>query len=111
MSNEIIEGTVIHGTHRMQDVLPALLDELRRVAPTYYAALVSSPFPPIPAYADDDKDSEWWDSEDAIYLLVNLMDDLSDFAPEGYCFGTHPADGSDYGWWPVDDEDDEGGAQ
>lgn len=55
----------------------------------------------IPAYASEDKDSDWWNSEDAMILLDSLFDTLDLYAPDGYYFGAHPGDGSDYGYWKV----------
>lgn len=55
----------------------------------------------VPSYAYESKDSEWWDSEEAINLLESLFDTLDSYAPEGYYFGAHPGDGSDYGYWII----------
>lgn len=53
----------------------------------------------VPSYAYEDKASEWWYGEDAISLLESLFGTLDNYAPEDYCFGAHPGDGSDYGYW------------
>jgi hypothetical protein len=93
-------GTVIHGTLRPQDLIPGFLDALRNVAPDAYAQLVVMPFGPIPAHVTDEGDSSpWWDSEDATALLESLFDTLDEHAPDGYYFGAHPGDGSDFGFW------------
>jgi hypothetical protein len=93
-------GTVIHGTLRTRDLIPAFLDCLRDVAPDHYAGYMVAPFGPIPAHVQDEGDSsEWWNSEDASALLEELTDTLNEHAPEGYYFGAHPGDGSDFGFW------------
>lgn len=56
----------------------------------------------VPSYAYEDKDSEWWDSEEAINLLESLLDTLGSYAPEGYTFSAHSGDGSDYGYWEME---------
>ena len=97
-------GTVIHGTMRTQDLIPAFLDTLAEVWPEAYEGYMAAAFPPIPAYVQDEGDySEWWDSEDAHWLLESLFDQLNEAAPEGYYFGAHPGDGSDYGFWAFED--------
>ena len=50
----------------------------------------------------EDKDTEWWDSEEAIMLLDALFDTLDAYSPEDYYFGAHPGDGSDFGFWKMD---------
>jgi hypothetical protein len=79
----LVNTTVIHGTHRTQDLIPAFLDALRVVWPEAYEGYMAAPFPPIPAYVmDEGDDSSWWDSEDAAYLLETLIDLLGESAPE-----------------------------
>ena len=96
-------GTVIHGTHRPQDLIPAFLDEIRRCSPAHYEELMVLPFGPIPAHAAEDEDADWWTSEEAGYLLEELHDILDGAAPEGYRFGAHEGDGTDFGYWPIED--------
>jgi len=54
---------------------------------------------------------EFWaaeeDSEDRMYILNEYAwDHMNDIAPEGTYFGAHPGDGSDFGFWSYDDDDD-----
>lgn len=92
-------GSIISGTHRLQDLGPAFLDTLRDVAPAEYAQLTVAPFPPVRAYAMEDDNSEWWENEDASYLLENLEDILGEHAPEFSYFGAHEGGGADIGFW------------
>lgn len=39
------------------------------------------------------------DLEGAGYFLECLFDALDMFSPDGFYFGAHPGDGSEYGWW------------
>ncbi len=97
--------TVIHGTHRTQDLIPAFLDLLAQLAPDAYAQLMAQPFGPVPAYVQDEGDSsEWWTSEDAYNLLETLFDELDAHAPEGFYFGAHKGDSSDFGFWENEEE-------
>ena len=102
MKNESIS----HGTLRTQDLIPAFLDAVEEYAPAHYQALMAAPFPFIPAYVQDEGDgSEWWDSEEANDKLNELFDILNDHAPEGCYFGAHPGDGSDFGFWEIEEND------
>lgn len=92
--------SVISGTHRAQDLIPAFLDAIRNTDEC--AAMTVAPFGPTPSYVmDEGDDSEWWDSDDAQWLLDELVDILNDYAPEGYYFGAH--DGSDFGFWTIEE--------
>ena len=92
-------GTISHGTLRNQDLIPAFLDAVAEHAPDHYAQLIAGPFGPIPAHALEDDDADWWDSDDAGYLLEELQDLLAEHAPDYCYFGAHEGDGSDFGFW------------
>ena len=94
-------GTVIHATHRPQDLIPVFLDELQDHDQEAYLKLYNESRP-VDVFKIDDE-HPWWDSEDAYWLLDDLFDALNAAAPEGYYFGPHPGDGSDFGFWKVED--------
>ena len=91
-------GTIISGTMRYQDLIPALLEEISETPE--YAQLMMLPFGPVPSYVyDEGDDSEWWRSEDAECLIDELFEIMNRYAPDGHYFGAHPGDGCDYGYW------------
>lgn len=90
---------------RPQDVLPPVMDALRELDPVKYSAIVTAPFPLPPAYVQDEgDDSEWWDSQECHHFLwEELFDALNACAPDGFYFGAHPGNGSDYGFWEAEE--------
>ena len=105
-NNPIEPGTVIHATLRSQDLIPAFLDVLRIHNPEAYQQLMipGAGFAALPSYAQEDEDSDWWYSEDADHLVELLFDSLNELAPEGHYFGSHPGDGSDFGFWACEED-------
>lgn len=100
--NKIEIGSLIHATLRPQDLIPCFLDAVREYAPAEYEQMMTPAFGPIPAYVQDEGDScEWWQSDDASYLLEDLFNILEGVAPDGFYFGAHEGDGSDFGFWPL----------
>lgn len=99
------EGTLISGTHRPQDLIPALAKEL-------YALQLANGLEhdagetesTLATYGDLPDDSPLWEQDFIPELIDTLMDLLSAFAPVGHYFGAHPGDGSDFGYWMKDDE-------
>lgn len=91
-----LNSSVSHGTMRCQDLIPVFMDIIKET-PEYVQLMHL-----VPSYAYEDKDSEWWDSEDATNLLESLFNTLNSYAPEDYYFGSHPGDGSDYGYWETE---------
>nr|DAE30325.1 MAG TPA: hypothetical protein [virus sp. ct5rm7] len=85
--------SVSHGTMRTQDLIPAFMDIIRDTPE--YIQMINI----VPAYAMEDKEADWWNSIEATEFLESLFDILDIYSPEGYYFGTHPGDGSDYGYW------------
>lgn len=97
-------GTVIHGTLRNCDLIPALLDAEREHNPARYEGRMVTAFGPVPSYVQDEgNDSEWWMSEDAQDLLSDLIDSLDEVAPEGMYFGANVGNSSDFGFWSIEE--------
>lgn len=92
-----LDCSVSHGTMRCQDLIPAFMDVIRDT-PEYLQVMNI-----IPTYVQNDEKTEWWNSENAADFLNSLFDILDMYAPKGYYFGSHPGDGSDYGYWQVTD--------
>lgn len=92
--------SVSHGTLRTVDLIESFLGELELWDRAKFKELHAE----VPFDAWDSQDNEWWDSEDASYFLnEDLFDALNNVAPEGFYFGAHEGDGSDFGFWPIDD--------
>ncbi len=87
---EITEGTLIRATLKGSDLGPAFRSE-------YYAL-----------GGRDKRILCWkgeWDSEEGDELICELMDEINSFIPvEGYYFGSHPGDASDFGYWKEEEK-------
>jgi hypothetical protein len=88
-----LNESVSHGTLRDLDLIPKFEDVLKAIDPVTFGAL----------------NSRWsqqpGDSEDNAEYVVDLIDALNEAAPEGYYFGTIEGDGSDFGFWEINDQD------
>ena len=107
MNNKFL-GTVSHGTMRPQDLIPAFLRAIAVIAQHKpegfnhsHANALQVAYPhSVPNWVvDEGDDCPWWDAEESGWLLETLFEGLNSVAPEGYYFGAHPGDGSDYGFW------------
>lgn len=97
-------GTLIHGTHRLQDLIPTFINALEGTNPQALERIALSYGLQLETLRELDDDHPWWDSEDASEMLnEDLFNALNEVAPEGYYFGTHPGDGSDFGFWEHED--------
>ena len=78
-------GTVIHATLRDEDLIPAFLGELELIDP------------------ERAKSFEGRTDEDTV---SDLIDALNEEGPDHLYFGNTEGDGSDFGWWYVEDHDE-----
>jgi hypothetical protein len=97
-------GTVSHGTMRPEDLIPTFTMLLRNLDKTTYDRILQD-------YGDiltpeDGGDIRYDDTDNAGFLLNDLFEALDRCAPEGFYFGALEGDGSDYGYWQVEDEED-----
>lgn len=89
-------GTLVHGTHRPQDLIPALVGKLTELD-AERAGRITAQYPVTLA----DLEADHFDAANA--LIEDLTDALDELAPEGWYFGNHPDDGADLGFWRSDD--------
>lgn len=97
-------GTVSHGTMRPEHLIPAFIAELPTSKREWYEERWSA------LQAEDAEtiaDVLTSQQEVTDYLLDDLYSELEDLSPDGYYFGAHPGDGSDYGWWPIEEDETE----
>jgi hypothetical protein len=92
------------GTLRTADLLSAFAAELEW--------LNDSPFDNRPhnlagqiqdLFSDDGETIKEEKQDEAQWILEEAFDLLNEASPEGYYFGTHPGDGSDFGFWQIQD--------
>lgn len=84
MSTSHLRGTVSHGTLHPSHLIPTFAAAYATIKGTS-TDQVLLPLE-IQGYTDEE-------------TIEHLTDALNDAAPEGYYFGTHPGDGSDFGFW------------
>ena len=111
------EGTIIQATMRSEDLIPAFIDALsvaiddhslscgnqNLICCANYGAITEN----LGAMERRAKVAGYYDSDDAGYDLEFLTDALDAYAPQGCYFGAHPGDGSDFGFWKTEDNDDD----
>ena len=88
-------GTVIHGTLRSEDLIPTFAEELE---------LLDEQKKFVYFVKEANKFKAWEDGEKCGWLIDRLMVALSEFAPDGCYFGATEGDGSDFGFWAIEDD-------
>ena len=107
-------GTVIHGTHRKEDLIPAFLDEVillldAEAQEDTRLPLDSDEIDLIHVFVSEVGERmrslpNYFDTEEADADLEELFDTLNSMAQEGEYFGALEGDGSDFGWWNIVDD-------
>jgi hypothetical protein len=89
---------------RNEDLIPCFVDELRRI---------TGGCPRCDEIEARMENEDYFETEEASYDVEALFDSLNEYAPAFCYFGSHPGDGSDYGFWVCEDFEqmilDEGG--
>lgn len=88
-------GTLIEGTLRGEDLLPAFADELKRLDPHH--SLVKEAYEIMATWGTGDESEE----NEQISETVNAIQDaLQEYCPPFVYFGTLEGDGACFGFWP-----------
>lgn len=96
-----LDSSVIHGTLRNCDLVPAFLDVIQDTAE--YEQIIDTNNWKLHVITDPtaDENDERWETDDMCALVEELFDVLMSYAPDGYYFGTTEGDGSDFGYWKI----------
>lgn len=96
----MLSESVSRGTLRPIDLLKCFITELENIHPNaknHYQSLIKEAKLELKLCEKDIQ-------ENASELIDDLMDAINQYVPEGYYFGAHPGDGSDFGYWAIDDK-------
>ena len=97
-----LNRSLIHGTLRACDLIPAFLGAIENTPEYTQIAQTNDWNLKVIFDPSADDNDERWESEEMSYLLnEELFDILNNYAPEGYYFGAHPGNGSDFGFWVI----------
>lgn len=95
-------GSISHGTMNPKDLIPKFMSELFRSNPGK-AREIWQQYPNLLQALCDEQagvPTDWFESEEASEILNNdIFNAMDAESPEGHYFGSHPGDGSDYGYW------------
>jgi len=106
LENKIELGSLIHAT-LSEDLIPAFLfaleDYKHPKAFAFNSELIELGFGHSMCGACGLGNREEWpeafDDDMASEIIGDMMDALNELAPDGYYFGAHEGDGSDFGFW------------
>lgn len=91
-------GSVSHGTLRKEDLIPRFSEVLKECV--FMNDL------PLEDFNDLIHEANTVDftSDRADSILEELFDALNEFAPDNAIFGAHEGDGSDFGFWELEND-------
>lgn len=99
--NQFQIGTVIHGTYRHENLIPAFLNCIHQLDNTRFLNLTNKyeiNYDNLGSFFEN------FSQEEISFLLDDLYDSLNEIASEYDCyFGSLEGDGSDFGFWKYDE--------
>lgn len=97
---KVEQGTLIHGTSLEEDLIPAFIDAILEFGNAEDKRIARQ-------IQKESKKRSYYGSEDAAYDVHETLPDVLDriAADSGFYFGSHPGDGSDFGFWYHIDDD------
>lgn len=93
-SKQYLFGSVSSGTMREEDLIPCFIDTIKYFNKSQAKRLEREEVK-LQAIEDEDEKMDLL----SYFLNETLFDALNDYAPPYHYFGSHPGDGTDYGFW------------
>ena len=90
-------GSITSGTMRNEDLIPTFLEYVQD------EELKDAIEDRIEFSEQDDNSYDYYNCEDSDYDMDSLFNALQEIAGPYFYFGSHPGDGSDYGFWLCED--------
>lgn len=98
--------SVISGTLRRQDLLIAFTEELARWDKwDQHTDIINATCFFLQELEESPRDEQAYFNllEEVDELISEIMNILNEYALDGFYFGAHQADGSDFGFWPINE--------
>lgn len=98
LSDRYVNQSVSHATMRTEDLVPVFIDFLdmtrgKTGVPEVKIAMLKEEWERVAGTEEED-----------YFLNEDLGEYMNKIAPEGCYFGSHPGDGSDFGFWEIEED-------
>ncbi len=96
LSQDFVNVSLSHATMRPEDLIPTFVEFLWSEG-YHVSRYVYNAYRRVNAGLEERPDEFYFATDE-------LFDALDAIAPEGTYFGAHPGDGSDFGFWEIEEE-------
>lgn len=98
MSDELKNVSLSHATMRPEDLIPCFISALREIEADNAGIMAD-----LDQMEKDMQADDYYNGYAYQYDLDYLTDLLNACSPDGFYFGAHIGDGSDYGFWECEE--------